>query len=186
MKIRRPFLSYVTEPEGESEQGGEGGATPPAEQRQTKPAEKATPPADLGDAGKKAIDAMKAERDEARRKAAEAEAKVKEFEDSQKSQAEKDAERLAELEKQARDNGLKALKYEAAEKTGIPLAAAHRLNGESLDDLIKDAEALKELGIGRKTDDKAPTPKPDKSQGSTGGQPAPKSLSGAISAHYEQ
>lgn len=44
---------------------------------------------------------------------------------------------------------LKSLQYEAADKTGLPLSMAARLQGSTAEELQKDAESLKEL-IGKK------------------------------------
>lgn len=141
-------------------------------------------PEGLGDAGKKALQAERDARKEAEKRAADAERRVREFEDSQKTQAEKDAEARAELERTSAANAAKALRYEVAEKAGLPLSAAVRLQGATEADLLKDAEALKELLGG--TTETRPVPKPDKSQGATGGKPAPKTLNDAISAHYSE
>ncbi|MFE1358850.1 hypothetical protein [Streptomyces harbinensis] len=55
----------------------------------------------LGDAGKRALDRMKAERDEARRLAREHAARVKEFEDRDKSELERATERATSAEERA-------------------------------------------------------------------------------------
>ncbi len=79
-------------------------------------------PAELGDAGKKAIDAMKAERDAARREAranAEAAKRYAEFEESQKTEAQKVADRAAAAER-ARDEAVsEGLRYKAAARHGV-------------------------------------------------------------------
>jgi hypothetical protein len=107
---------------------------------------------DLGDPGKKALDAERTARKAAEKSMKDLAAKVKAFEDAQKSDADKASERIADLEKQA----AKALRYEAAESAGLPLKLAARLQGDSLDDMIADAKALKELiGV---SDDGTPPP----------------------------
>ena len=78
--------------------GAVAGATPaqttpvsPAADAKTDPATPATgEPDGLGDAGKRAIDAMKAERDAARREAAEAKRRADELEDANKTEHEKE------------------------------------------------------------------------------------------------
>ena len=187
MKIRHPYLRFIETPEGG--EGETGGATPPAAPETTlvppKPGPAvpaAEPKADdeLGDAGKRAL---QSERDA--RKVAEA--KVKEYEDAQKTQVERDAEKNAELVKTSTENATKVLRYEAAEQAGLPLAAASRLQGSTLDELVKDAEVLKALGIGKTeaAHESPGTPQPDLSQGRTGGNTAPKNLNEAVSNHYD-
>lgn len=159
-----------------------GPSATPADPAETKPETATVEDPELGDKGKAAIDRMKAERDAAKREAAENAAKVKTFEDAQKTQVEKDAEVRAELEKTSTANAAKALRYEIAEKAGLPLSAAARLQGATEAELLADAEALKTL-LGTTTETK-PVPKPDKTQAATGGAAAPKNLNEAISSHY--
>ena len=58
----------------------------------------ATPDEPLGEGGLKALKAERAARADAEKQVAELAARIKEFEDAQKSEAERQAERLAELE----------------------------------------------------------------------------------------
>ncbi|MFE7799016.1 hypothetical protein [Nocardia sp. NPDC057440] len=146
---------------------------PPAAAPATGPAD-----GDLGDAGKAAI---KKERDarQAAEKAQKAlEARVKEFEDAQKTEGERTAERIAKLEVDA----AKALRYEAAAQSGLPLSLAQRLNGTTLDELVADAEQLKQL-VGSGTSAAPATPKPDPRQG--GGQADTGGTMAAGRAAYE-
>ncbi|TLF72915.1 hypothetical protein [Nocardia cyriacigeorgica] len=123
-------------------------------------------PDELGDGGKKALETERAARKAAEKARREAEAKVQAFEDAQKSEAQRTQERIEQLEKTA----AKALRYEAAEKSGLPLSLAGRLSGATLDELIADAAELKQLlGAAAPAEPAAPpTPKPDPRQG--GGQ----------------
>lgn len=183
------FLMFMSSEAGTPGTGGTPADPPPADPPANPPADPAPTPAtddkDLGDAGKKAL---KAERDRAaaaEKALRDAQAQLKTFEDAQKTQEQRDAEALAELEKTARESSAKALKYEAAAAAGLPLAAALRLTGESLEELVKDAEELKALGIGGPP---APTPppSPDPSQGGGGGKKTEHpNLASALSAHYE-
>lgn len=188
MKIKRPYLRFITaeEPTGDAGESGaaEPGATPvpPTEDEKAKGDETTSEP-DLGDSGKKAIQAERDARKTAEKTATDALAKVKAFEDAQKTQSEKDAEARAELEKSNTENAAKVLRYEAAEKTGLPLAAAARLQGATLEDLIADAEVLKGLGVGTEPP-KPGTPRPDKTQAATGGKTVPKTLQDAVGSHY--
>ncbi|MEU1432138.1 hypothetical protein ABZ412_34230 [Nocardia sp. NPDC005746] len=161
------------------------GATPTEPNVPTPP-----PPApdedDLGESGEKALKAERAARRAAEKAARESTtreqdlaAKLKAFEDANKTDAERTAERIAGLEKDA----AKALRYEAAEKTGLSLALAQRLKGSTLDEMIADAEDLKALiggntAQGSTTDTKEPsTPKPDRRQGGGSGD-----VSGSMAA----
>lgn len=79
-------------------------------------------PADLGDAGKRAIEAMKAERDAARREAranADAAKRLAEFEESQKTEAQKIADRAAAAERERDEAKADGLRYKAAAKHGV-------------------------------------------------------------------
>jgi len=119
---------------------------------------------ELGEAGLKALKAERKAREAAEKEKAALEAKVREFEDSKKTEAEKAAERIATLEREA----AKALRYEAAEKAELPLSLAARINGSTLEEMVADAEQLKQLmGLTPQSHTPAPpaTPKPDKRQG---------------------
>lgn len=79
-------------------------------------------PSNLGDAGKKAIDAMKAERDAARREArtnAEAARRLAELEDAQKSEQQRLTDRQAAIERERDEARADGLRYKAAAKHGI-------------------------------------------------------------------
>ncbi|MBJ8342784.1 hypothetical protein JGU71_28230 [Antrihabitans sp. YC3-6] len=79
-------------------------------------------PVELGDAGKRAIAAMKAERDAARREAkanADAAKRLADFEESQKTEAQKIADRAAAAERERDDARAEGLRYKAAAKFGI-------------------------------------------------------------------
>jgi membrane protein involved in colicin uptake len=79
-------------------------------------------PAELGDAGKRAIDAMKAERDQARREAranAEAAKQYAEFQESQKTEQQKVADRAAAAERERDEARAEGLRYKAAATHGI-------------------------------------------------------------------
>lgn len=91
-----------------------------------------TEDAPLGEAG---LAALKAER-EAR---AAAEKRLKEFEDRDKTEAEKTAERLAAAEKRATELEGKALRAEVAAAKGVPVSL---LNGSTQAELEASADAL--------------------------------------------
>jgi hypothetical protein len=133
----------------------------------------ATPP-DLGDAGKKAIDRMKAERDEARREAkanADAAKRLQAIEDSQKSEQERAAQAQQQAQARADQAEARALRLEVAFDKGLTPAQAKRLVGSSKDELEADAEEIKrDFPVASST---PPTPRPDPSQGPRGGKAAP-------------
>lgn len=136
------------------------------------PAEPVTPeavelqgdPVELGDGGKKALEAERKRANaldkqlkafQAEREADEA-AKLTELERAQK--AAKDAsERLAEYEKTT-------MRQKVALDTGLPAALVARLQGDDEASLVADAESLMAL-LNTPT-----TPKPDPSQGAKGSQ----------------
>ena len=126
------------------------------------PVEPQGDPVELGDGGKKALDAERKRANalekqlkafQSEREAAEA-AKLTELERAQKA-AKEASERLAEYEKTT-------LRQKVALDTGLPAALVGRLQGDDEASLIADAESLMALL-------KTPaTPKPDPSQGAKG------------------
>ena len=125
-----------------------------------------TEEATLGDAGKKALDAMKAERNAAKRERDALRAKLDEIERANLSDLEraqqdaKDArDRLADLERQ------NVVQRVALEK-GLPANLVDRLRGDTEDDISADADALLALvNAPRK-------PAPDPTQGGGGALPS--------------
>ncbi|WP_288756246.1 hypothetical protein [uncultured Dermacoccus sp.] len=98
-----------------------------------------------------------------KRRADAAEARLKELDDAkltdqQRLEAERD-----EYRSKADSAGATLAKYEAAEAAGIPLTWAKRLTGSTPEELLADAKSIKEQ--------LAPSgPKPDPSQGGSGGR----------------
>lgn len=108
----------------------------------------------LGDAGKRAIQAEREARAAAEKAARDAQAKLKEIEDAQKSEEQKRQEAADAALKEAEAAKAKALRYEVAAAKGVPLTQAHRLQGATKEDLEADAEAfLKDLHGGNGTPD---------------------------------
>lgn len=112
----------------------------------------------LGDAGKRALDAMKRERNAARKELGELRTKLKSHEDTNKT----DLQRLQEARDEAANKASKAEERARALQIAMDRAPAHatlkqvqavakRVRGESEDDLETDADELFEL--------LAPTPK---------------------------
>lgn len=113
--------------------------TAPVEPEPTATATPEETPADLGDAGKAAIDRMKAERDAARRDArvnAEAAKKLQEFEESQKTEQQKIADRAAAAERERDEAKADGLRYRAAAKHGITEDADLELLGSGDEETI--------------------------------------------------
>jgi hypothetical protein len=140
---------------------------------------------DLGDAGKQAIDRMKASERKARADLRDAKQRLAAYEkaESDKADADKSAEeRRAAAEKRAADAELKALRLEVANDKGLTAAQAKRLVGATKEELEADADELLEILPARKEQEKdKPKPKPDPSQGNRGGKP----LSGREAAMAE-
>ncbi len=103
------------------------------------------PSDDLGEKGEKALDAWKQ-----RAKAAEADAKrarglearLKEFEDRDKSESEKLAERAAAAEKTAAEAQTGYLRLKVATAKGLPANLAERLRGTTEEEMTADADEL--------------------------------------------
>lgn len=120
-------------------------------------------PADLGDAGKKALDAERKRAAAAEREAKTLKARLDEIEAASLSELEKAqkaandaAARLAEYEKTT-------LRQKVALIKGVPADLVDRLRGDTEDEIAADADALMAL-VNAPT-----TPLPDPSQGARGG-----------------
>ena len=116
----------------------------------------------LGEGGKKALQAEREARAAEKRRADAAEARLKELDDAkltdqQRLEAERD-----EYRSKADSAGATLAKYEAAEAAGIPLTWAKRLTGSTSEELLADAKSIKEQIT-------PSGPKPDPSQGGSGG-----------------
>lgn len=97
---------------------------------------------ELGDAGKKALDAERREKRAAEKRAAELEARLKEFEDRDKTEIERLSERAEAAEKAAAALELRAVRLEVAAEQGLSPAQAKRLVGETREELEADAKEL--------------------------------------------
>lgn len=114
---------------------------------------------DLGDAGKRALDAERRARSAAEKRAKEAEAKVKEFEDKDKSESERNAEARAAAEKERDEARSEALRLTVAFEKGLTPAQAKRLTGSTREELEADADELLDL-FGDKDGKKPPSNRP--------------------------
>lgn len=114
-------------------------------------------PIELGDAGKKAIDAMKAERDAARREAranSGAAKKLQEIEDRDKSEIQKATDKLAALERERDDARVETMRLRVAVKHSIAEEDAELfLTGTDEDTLTRQAQRLAEREASRKADE---------------------------------
>ena len=99
---------------------------------------------DLGDAGKKALDAERREKRAAEKRAADLEARLKEFEDRDKTESTRAIERAEAAEKAAAAAESRALRLEIAAEKGLTPAQAKRLVGETREELEADASELLE------------------------------------------
>lgn len=99
---------------------------------------------ELGDAGKKALDAERRDKRAAEKRAADLEARLKEFEDRDKTESTRAIERAEAAEKVAAAAEARALRLEIAAEKGLTPAQAKRLVGETRDELEADAAELLE------------------------------------------
>jgi hypothetical protein len=120
--------------------------------------EPGNPDDSLGDAGKQAIERMKAERNEAKRQAAELKAKLDKIEAANMSDLERAQKEAREAQEAAARATADALRFRVAAQHGISEEDAELfLTGTDADTLTKQATRLKE---------RTPTtPKPDPTQG---------------------
>jgi hypothetical protein len=102
-------------------------------------ADGAKPDEPLGEAGIAALKSERAARAAAEAAAKEALAKVKAFEDAQKTEAEKQAERLAEIERENAELKAAKTRAEVAAAKGVP---ASLLSGSTQEELEASADAL--------------------------------------------
>ena len=110
-------------------------------------ADPVVPPVDgaLGDAGKKAIDAERAARKAADKALADANAKIKEFEDRDKSESQKLLEERDALRAENSRLAIDNLRRDVAIAKGITPEAASRIVGTTREELEADADVL--LGV---------------------------------------
>jgi cell division septum initiation protein DivIVA len=98
----------------------------------------------LGDAGKKALDAERREKRAAEKRAADLEAKLKEFEDRDKTEAQRLGEAADAAHQRAIEAETRVMRLEVAADKGLTPAQAKRLVGNTLEELQADADDLLE------------------------------------------
>lgn len=123
-------------------------------------------PDDLGDAGKKAIDAMKRERNAARRERDVLQARLAEIEQSNLSDLEKAQKAAAEAQQRLADFEARSMRQQVALDKGLPAELVDRLRGDTEEDLADDADRLLALISAPRN------PAPDPTQGGRGSAPS--------------
>lgn len=91
-----------------------------------------------------------------RTRAQEAEAKIKEIADRDKTEHEKAVERAEQAEQRAAEAERRLLRREVADKAGLPASLAARLQGETEEELLEDAKQLAKLVVPGKPGDDLP------------------------------
>ena len=120
----------------------------------TEPDEQATQqPADLGDPGKKALQEERRKAREATKQLNELQARLKEFEDRDKTELQKLAEAHQTAEQRASTAEQALARYRVATAKGIPAELVDRLQGSTEDELAEDADRLLSLIGARRTPD---------------------------------
>lgn len=133
---------------------------------------------ELGDAGKRALEAERKARRTAEKELKALRDKVKEREDLDKSELERLQDRIAEAAKRAEDAEAKANRYEVAAAKGLTPAQAKRLVGSTREELEADADEMRaELGLDKKDDETKD--EETKDEETTTGRPKERLKSGA-------
>lgn len=114
--------------------------------------ESATDNEALGDGGKKALDAERAANKEAAKQIKELQAKLEQYEDANRTEVEKQARKAEKLAQSLEEAEATIARYErqalvddVAAEAGIPREAAHRLQGNTREELEADAKQLKQI-----------------------------------------
>lgn len=149
--------------------------TPAAEEPQTARASTDTPDTtpdtpdtpDLGDGGKKALEAERRARRQAEKAASEYAAKVKAYEDAQKSETERLTEQLEQYKATAAKAEAETLRLRVAAESGLPADLHEFLVGSDEDELRAKAQKLM-AATAAATAPRAPAPDP--TQGAKPGQ----------------
>ncbi len=122
---------------------------------------------DLGEGGKRALDAVRSEKRAAERRAAAAEAELKKLRDADLSEQQRATQAAEEAKREAAESTARALRLEVALDKGLPKALAVRLVGSTQEELEADADSLKALlghsGTGTNGDGQGGTPSPSTS-----------------------
>lgn len=143
---------------------------------------------ELGDGGKRALEAERKARRAAEKRAQDAEAKVKEAEDVDKTVTERLQGQVTELTKQAEAAQAKATRFEVAAAKGLSLAQARRLVGSTKEELEEDADSMRaELGLDNdKPEGETPPKKTEKDEEGVFGRPRERMRPGASNEEDEE
>jgi ATP-dependent helicase YprA (DUF1998 family) len=96
----------------------------------------------LGDAGKKALQEERRKARAAEKQLSELQKRLQEFEDRDKTEAQKLAERAAAAEKSAADAQTELMRYRVAADKKLPAELAARLRGSTPEEMAADADEL--------------------------------------------
>lgn len=137
----------MAEENGTGGAAGDGGAAGGAGGGAGEGGAAAKPDEGLGDAGKKALQDERRARSAAEKTAKELGERLQALEDSQKTEAQKTADRATKAEASAAAANAKLLRFEIAAEKGLKPAQAARLAGSTREELLADADAyLAEVG----------------------------------------
>lgn len=142
---------------------------------------------ELGDGGKRALDAERRARRTAESRLKELEGKVKEAEDAEKTELERLQGQVAEFKKRAEDSESKAIRFEVAAAKGLSLAQARRLVGSTKEELETDADEMRaELGLDKEAPEGDESKGKEKNEDKGTGRPREQLRSGASNEEDEQ
>lgn len=121
-------------------------------------------PAELGDGGKKALAAERSRAAAAEREAKALKARLDELETANLSELDKTRKAAADATARLAEYEKRSMRQEAALAAGLAVEDVDRLRGDTPEELLADAKSLAERLSARTT----ATPKPDLSQGAKG------------------
>lgn len=113
---------------------------------------------DLGDGGKKALDAERRARRDAERRANDLESRLKTIEDKDKSETERLTEENARLTKELGTATVSGTRLRVALDKGLTATQAKRLVGDTEDELTADADEILESWGAKPPEDRTPPP----------------------------
>lgn len=165
MLARNGALACAVEPDGDA-----GGATVQPATPAPAPADSEDQqgdPADLGDAGKKALAAERKRADEAEKRAKALTAQLEEKENSSLSETELLRKQFEEMSSKYEEERRTGFRKDAASAAELPAFLARQIEGDSYESMLESAKALKsEFDSELTARTKPGTPIPDPSQGS--------------------
>lgn len=161
--------------------------TPEAIEGEEEEKEAAPKAEELGDGGKRALDAERKARRTAESRLKELEGKVKTAEDAEKTELERLQAQVVDLTKRAEASDAKATRFEVAADKGLTLAQARRLVGSTQEELETDADDMRtELGLDDAPKDDESKGKKPKDEGKGIGRPRERMKAGASNEDDEE